>query len=163
MKSLEVWDEAEPSVKLGAMAVVYIDAKRDLQVDRGGAKGWRQGATVGLLAHAFLGGTSGNLAFMGASIGGLDTNRLGVSRAELARLGKQLEEGKAILAVLCDDYEQQATEAELARLGAQVVHYPIPADVVQQVTTTTQQAVDAGTLTPQTMPPQPGDQQHPPM
>jgi uncharacterized membrane protein len=131
-KSIEVWDKAEESIKLGSTVVIYKGPDSQLHWERGGVKDWKVGALVAGIAGLILSGGVLLLASLGAAVGGIDTKRLGVSKEDIQAIGNSLDQGKAALAVLCDDYEVDPLSTELTRLGGTITTIHVPPEVVDQ-------------------------------
>lgn len=147
-KSLDVWDKAEDSIKLGSMAVIYKGPDGKLHWERSGVKDWKKSALVGGIAGLIFAPGVLVLAGLGAAFGAIDTKRIGVPKEDIEQIGSQLDQGKAALAVLCDDYEIPPLTAEMTRLGGKVTHYEVPNEVVSQSEKVVTKEVDAGRLTP---------------
>ncbi|HKT38722.1 MAG TPA: DUF1269 domain-containing protein [Ktedonobacterales bacterium] len=147
-KSLDVWDKAEESIKLGSMAVIYKGSDSKLHWERSGVKDWKKSALVGGIAGLIFAPGVLVLAGLGAAFGAIDTKRIGVPKEDIEQIGAQLDQGKAALAVLCDDYEILPLTAEMTRLGGKVTHYAVPNEVVSQSEKVVTKEADAGRLTP---------------
>ena len=113
--------------------------------ERTGVKDWKKSAVVVGVAGLILGAGALVWAGIGAALGGIDIRRLGVSKEDMRAIGDSLDQGKAALAVLCDDYEVAPLSAELTRLGGTITDYTVPQDVVAQ----TEQGVQAKMATGQ--------------
>ena len=100
--------------------------------ERTGVKDWKKSAVVVGVAGLILGAGALVWAGIGAALGGIDTRRLGVPKEDMRAIGDSLDQGKAALAVLCDDYEVAPLSAELTRLGGTITDYTVPQDVVAQ-------------------------------
>lgn len=149
-KSIEVWDKADESIKLGSTAVIYKGPDSQLHWERSGVKDWKVGALVAGVAGLILSGGLVLLAGLGAAVGGIDTKRLGVPKEDIEAIGTSLDGGKAALAVLCDDYEVSPLTAELTRLGGTITTVQIPQDVVDQTQQNVQAKADSGQVSEQT-------------
>jgi uncharacterized membrane protein len=148
-KSLDVWDKAEDSIKLGSTAVIYIGSDGTLHWERTGVKDWKKSAVVVGVTGLILGAGALLWAGVGAVLGGIDTRRLGVSKEQMQAIGDSLDQGKAALAVLCDDYEVASLSAELTRLGGTMTDYTVPQDVVTQTEQDIQAKAATGQVTEQ--------------
>jgi uncharacterized membrane protein len=149
-KSLDVWDKAEESIKLGSTAVIYKGPDGSLHWERTGVKDWKKSAVVVGVAGLILGAGALVWAGIGAALGGIDTRRLGVSKEHIKAIGDSLDQGKAALAVLCDDYEVAPLSAEMTRLGGTISDYVIANDVVIHTEQGIQAKAAAGQVTEQT-------------
>jgi uncharacterized membrane protein len=146
-QSIGVWDKAEESIKLGSTAVMYKGPDGSLHWERTGVKDWKKSAVVVGVAGLILGAGALLWAGIGAALGGIDTKRLGVSKEQMRAIGDSLDQGKAALAVLCDDYEVAPLSAELTRLGGTITDYTVPQDVVAQTEQGVQTKAAAGQVT----------------
>jgi uncharacterized membrane protein len=150
-KSIDVWDKAEQSIKLGSTAVIYHGPDDKLHWERSGVKDWKKSAAVGGVVGLVLGAGVVAIAGVGAAIGGIDTKRLGVPKEDIETIGAELQGGKAALAVLCDDYEVLALTAELSRLSGTITTFNLPGEVVVQTEQTVQSRAETlGTQAPTT-------------
>jgi uncharacterized membrane protein len=146
-QSIDVWDKAQESIKLGSTAVIYKGPDGSLHWERTGVKDWKKSAVVVGVAGLVLGAGALVWAGIGAALGGIDTKRLGVSKEQMRAIGDSLDQGKAALAVLCDDYEVAPLSAELTRLGGTITDYAVPQDVVAQTEQDVQEKAAAGQVT----------------
>jgi uncharacterized membrane protein len=149
-KCIEVWDKAEESIKLGSTVVIYKGPDSQLHWERGRIKDWKVGALVAGIVGVILSGGVVLLASLGAAVGGIDTKRLGVSKEDIQAIGNSLDQGKAALAVLCDDYEVDPLSAELTRLGGTITTIHLPPEVVDQTEQHVQTQTAARQVTEQT-------------
>jgi uncharacterized membrane protein len=149
-KSIQVWDKAQESIKLGSTAVIYKGLDSQLHWERGGVKDWKVSALVAGVVGVILSGGVLILATLGAAVGGIDTKRLGIPKEDIQAIGNSLDQGKAALAVLCDDHEVEPLSAELTRLGGTITTVQIPQEVVAQTDQHVQTQADAGQVTEQT-------------
>jgi uncharacterized membrane protein len=148
-KSIQVWDKAEESIKLGSTAVIYKGPDSQLHWERGGVKDWKASALVAGVIGVILSGGVLLLAGLGAAVGGIDTKRLGIPKEDIEAIGTSLDQGKAALAVLCDDYEVEPLSAELTRLGGTITTVQVPQEVVSATDQHVQTQADAGQVTEQ--------------
>jgi uncharacterized membrane protein len=148
-KSIQVWDKAEESIKLGSTAVIYKGSDSQLHWERGGVKDWKVSALVAGVVGVILSGGVLLLAGLGAAVGGIDTKRLGIPKEDIQTIGNSLDQGKAALAVLCDDYEVEPLSAELTRLGGTITTVSVPQEVVSATDQHVQTQADAGQVTEQ--------------
>jgi uncharacterized membrane protein len=149
-KSIQVWDKAQESIKLGSSAVIYKGPDSQLHWERGGVKDWKVSALVAGVAGVILSGGVLLLASLGAAVGGIDTKRRGISKQDIEAIGNSLDQGKAALAVLCDDYEVEPLSIELTRLGGTITTIQIPEEIVSTTDQHVQTQADAGQVTEQT-------------
>lgn len=148
-KSIQVWDKTEESIKLGSSAVIYKGPDSQLHWERGGVKDWKVSALVAGVVGVILGAGVLLLAGLGAVVGGINTKRLGIPKEDIEALGNSLDQGKAALAVLCDDYEVEPLSAELTRLGGTITTVQVPQEVVSTTNQHVQTQANAGQITEQ--------------
>ena len=128
--SLEAWDKATDSVKLGNIGTISKDGdKIKTNAGRKGGKGAKAGAIVGIIAGVLSGGvTLIGGALMGAVGGGVlgsfFKKSVGLTKEEIDQLGVELDAGKVAVVVACDDNEVEATSEELRRPAARCTTTP---------------------------------------
>jgi hypothetical protein len=149
-KSIQVWDKAQESIKLGSSAVIYKGPDSQLHWERGGVKDWKVSALVAGVAGVILSGGVLLLASLGAAVGGIDTKRRGISKQDIEAIGNSLDQGKGALAVLCDDYEVGPLSTELTRLGGTITTIQVPDEIISTTDQHVQTQADAGQVTDQT-------------
>ena len=122
------WDKALADVQLGAVGVIHATDKGKMKTHNYGSHNTRKGAKVGMLlgvlaaflpAVTLVGGLASG-AVLGGVAGRLSKKKLGLTDQEMARVKDELENGKAVLIVACDEYEVVATKAELENQGGRV-------------------------------------------
>jgi len=130
-RQIEKWDKALVDIKLGPIGVIHATEEGKMKTHNYGPRNTRKGAKVGMLlgvmaallpAVTLVGGLATG-AVLGGITGRLSKKKLGLTDEDLARVKEELDNGKAILIVACDDYEVEATEAELKNLGGQIEKY----------------------------------------
>jgi len=142
---LQKWDKANKEIKLGAIAIIRLDrttgkleAKevvRERKIMSGALWGTAVGAAAGLLTGglalipATLLGAAG-----GSAVGAMFHKKVGVSDADREQLMANLRAGGAALVVMADDFEVEATKAEMVRLGGKAEVFEMPAETVEAIT-----------------------------
>ncbi|MEZ4519150.1 MAG: DUF4332 domain-containing protein [Chloroflexota bacterium] len=142
-KALKEWDKANKDIKLGAIGLLQWDSDFEKVVakeigERDAKKGALWGAGIGAAAGILTAGIAlipGLLigAAAGGGAGALNHKSLGMSDADKDKLDENLRNGGVALAVMADDFEVAATEAELARLGGTSTTFDVPeetADII---------------------------------
>ena len=89
VEALKQWDKATDSIKLGAIGVLVKDAKGNIKTNKLGSRKTGTGALIFGLVGLLSGGMTvvGGLIF-GAIAGSLFHKGLGMSKDDLARVGK---------------------------------------------------------------------------
>ncbi len=134
-ESLKKWDKANSDIKLGAVAVLGLDEYGTLKADEIGQRDTGKGALWGAAIGTAVGVLTAGVGvipglLIGTAVGGgagaLNHKSLGMTDEDRAKMVDQLRHGGAALAVMADDFEVAAVEAEMARLGGRSEHYRIP-------------------------------------
>jgi uncharacterized membrane protein len=143
-KQLKDWDKANDAIKLGAIAVMYIDPKSgELKADEVGQRQTGSGALWGTAIGAVAAVLSGGLALIpgliigatgGAVVGSLFHKDVGMSDAEQAEMLDNLRTGAVALAVMADDFEVEATQAQMIYLGGKAQVYVVPEQAAEALT-----------------------------
>jgi uncharacterized membrane protein len=91
---------------------------------------------------AEVGGVAGGAAegHLGAVTGGVPRRRLGLKTDELERIGREIEQGRAALVVLCDEDEREAVSIQLDRLGGRIHAHTPPAETSSHAESVAEQA-----------------------
>jgi uncharacterized membrane protein len=120
------WDKANDDVKLGAIGLLTKNDKGEIKTKNYSSRSTGKGATVGMGLGALAAVFSGGLTLVPSVIGGavaggaagtLFRKGLGVTDADLARLGNELDGGHAALLVMCDPSDVTATSDYLVAAG----------------------------------------------
>jgi uncharacterized membrane protein len=134
--SLKSWDYVNLDVKLGAIGTVAKDGdKVRTHVGRKTGRGASVGAILGVIAAVLsggvtlLGGVFGGAA-LGGVIGAFMKQSLQLTEEEIQGLGRELDEGKVAVVVLCDEGEIEPVTTQLTRSGGQVRTYDVPKEAV---------------------------------
>lgn len=129
VKILKKWDKDDKDLKFGNVGYIFLDGdKVKTHLERSAGKGAETGAIIGIIA-AFL--SSGLTVAAGAVGGGIfgaiageffkkSTN---LTKDEVEKIGKSLEDGQVALVVTCGEDEVEPTSAELTNIGATVKSY----------------------------------------
>jgi hypothetical protein len=101
------------------------------------------GALWGTAVGAAAGLLTGGLALIpatllgaagGSAVGAMFHKKVGVSDADREQLMANLRAGGAALVVMADDFEVEATKAEMVRLGGKAEVFEMPAETVEAIT-----------------------------
>jgi uncharacterized membrane protein len=134
------WDKSLDDIHLGAVGVVHQMDNGKIKTNNYGARNTRKGAKVGMLAGVLaamlpavtLVGGLATGAVMGGAAGSLSKKKLGLTDEDMTRAKKDLEDGKAILIVACDDFEMKPTDTELTELGGEVQRHTISSQALKE-------------------------------
>ena len=142
--AIKAWDHKDHDVKLGAIAVITYDHKKDkLHYDEIGQRGTKRGAGWGTALGAAVGILSGGIALIpgmlagaaaGGALGALNHRSLGMTDEQNDELMATLKSGGAGLGIMADDFEVDPVIAQLAGAGADVSHYRVEAEVAEAIT-----------------------------
>lgn len=137
VNELKNWDKASKEIKLGAIGVLVKDDKGKIKTQKLGSRHTGAGVVLGVIAGVLTGGLSllGG-AVIGGVIGTLMHKGLGMSKEDLARIGGELDGGKAAVGVLAEDAEASAVSAKLAELGGKPETHEVTDEAVQQAAAT---------------------------
>ncbi len=132
---LKSWDKADKDIKLGAIGVLVKDEKGKVKTHKLGSRKFGIGAVFGAVAAVLTGGmTILGGAVLGGVLGGFFKKGLGMSKEDIARIGKELDGGKAAVGVLVTEAEVAPTSAKLAELGGKPETHEVSDDAVEQAT-----------------------------
>ena len=144
VKEIKQWDKASKDIKLGSIGVLVKDDKGKVKTHKLGARHTTTGAAAGVLAAVLSGGVSlvGGVV-LGSLVGAFIHKGLGMSKDDLARIGGELDGGKAAVALLAASDEAAAVTAKLKELGGVVETHEVTEEALEE-------AVAATEGTPQT-------------
>jgi predicted flap endonuclease-1-like 5' DNA nuclease len=140
-QSLKTWDKAHDDIKLGGIGILTWEnekIKTRLVGNRATGTGAKLGVILGVAAGVLSGGVTvlgGALVGVagGALMGTLFHKHLGLKDADKQRLEQHLQSGGAVVVVMADADEVDATKAELAVLGGKVENYVVPEVTVAEI------------------------------
>jgi hypothetical protein len=135
VQALKSWDKATADIKLGALGILVKDDKGKIKTHKLGSRKTATGAILFGLIGLLSGGMTvvGGLIF-GAIAGSLFHKGLGLSKEDLDRIGKDLDGGKAAVALVANAAEADAVSAKLAELGGKPETHEVTDEVVEQAT-----------------------------
>ncbi len=141
---LKAWDKASKEIKLGAIGVLVKDAQGKIKSQKLGSRKWGIGAVLGAIAGVLSGGlTLLGGAVVGGLLGAFFHSGLGMSKDDLARIGKELDNGRAAVGVLANDAEAAKISKKLSELGGKVETHTVSEEAVQEATAAAQNAPEA--------------------
>ena len=139
VNNIKVWDKASKDVKLGAIGVLVKDDKGKIKTQKLGQKKTGTFAVLGALAGVLSGGvTVLGGAVVGGILGAFFHKGLGLSKEDLARIGAELDGGKAAVGVLVQPDEAAGVSAKLAELGGKPETHEVSEEALDQVQTATE-------------------------
>ncbi len=132
---LKAWDKATKEIKLGEIGVLVKDDKGKIKTHKLGSRHWGIGAVLGAVAGFLTGGLSilGG-AVLGGIVGAFFHKGLGMSKEDLARIGGELDGGKAAVGVLVKEDELASVTAKLKELGGTTETHEVTDEAVEQAT-----------------------------
>jgi len=139
VKEIKAWDKASKDVKLGSIGVLVKDDKGKVKTQKLGARHTTTGAAAGVLAAVLSGGVTlvGGVV-LGSLVGAFIHKGLGMSKEDLARIGGELDGGKAAVAVLAAADEAAAVSAKLTELGGAVETHEVTDEALEQAEAATE-------------------------
>ena len=150
MQALKQWDKATDAIKLGAIGVLVKDDKGKIKTQKLG-RGSRDRAHSSSVWFGLLSGgmtVVGGLIF-GAIAGSLFHQGLGMSKDDLDRVGKELDGGKAGVALVVNAAEADAVSAKLVELGGTPETHEVTDEAVEQATAAAEAAPEAEAAAPE--------------
>ncbi len=144
VNDLKAWDKANQDIKLGAIGVLVKDAQGKVKTHKLGSRKWGVGAILGAIAAVLSGGmTLVGGAVLGRLVGAFFHSGLGMSKEDLARIDKELDNGRAAVGVLANDNEAASVSKKLSELGGKAETHAVSDEAVQQATVAVQSAPEA--------------------
>jgi hypothetical protein len=141
VNAIKGWDKASKDVKLGAIGVLVKDDKGKIKTHKLGKRKTGTGAVLGALAAVLSGGaTVWGGAIVGGILGAFFHKGLGTSKDDLARIGGQLDGGKAAVGVLAAPDEAAGVTAKLAELGGVTETHEVSDEAVEQAEAAVEEA-----------------------
>ena len=141
VSELKAWDKASKEIKLGAIGVLVKDEKGKVKTHKLGSRQWGIGAVLGAIAGILSGGlTLLGGAVIGGILGTFFHKGLGMSKDDLARIGNELDGGKAAVGVLASEEETAGVTAKLTELGGKTETHQVTDEAVEQATTAAAEA-----------------------
>jgi hypothetical protein len=142
VNNIKMWDKASKDIKLGAIGVLVKDDKGKIKSHKLGQKKTGTFAVLGALAGVLSGGvTVLGGAVVGGILGAFFHKGLGLSKEDIARIGKELDGGKAAVGVLMESGEAAGVSAKLAELGGKPETHEVSEEALDQAQTATETTV----------------------
>ena len=139
VSQVKQWDKASKDIKLGAIGILVKDDKGKIKTHKLGQRKTGTGAVLGALAGVLTGGVSvvGG-AVVGSILGAFFHKGLGLSKDDLARIGGELDGGRAAVGILAEPDEAAGVSAKLAELGGKPETHEVTEEALDQVQTATE-------------------------
>jgi uncharacterized membrane protein len=138
-KELEGMDRAVAGIKFDNIGILVKDSKGKVKADMQGPRHTGLGLLLGALAGVLTGGIS---LLAGALIGGVAGHfvhkSLGLDKEDLARLGSELDGGRAAVGILVPESEAKAVRSWMEGVGGKTEAITVAEDAVEQATAVTQ-------------------------
>lgn len=152
VQELKTWDKATESVKLGAMGVLAKNEKGEVKTDKLGKRAGKKGAGIGVILGILAAIPTGGLSLLagtawgavgGGIIGSFFHKGLGISKEDMERISKELDNGKAAVGLLVKESEVAAVNAKLAELGGKAEVHDVSEEALEQAATVAEAAPEA--------------------
>lgn len=142
---LKNWDKATKDIKLGGIGILVKDDKGKVKQHKLGSRRTGVGAVLGIIAAAIATGGLSLLggAVLGGVVGAFFHKGFGISKDDLARIGSQLDGGKAAVGVMASDEEANAVAEKLTKLGGKTETHEVTQEAVEQATAAAEAAPEA--------------------
>ncbi|MFN2122605.1 MAG: DUF4332 domain-containing protein [Candidatus Promineifilaceae bacterium] len=141
---IKEWDHKNHDVKLGAMAIITYNHKKDkLHYDEIGQRSTKTGAGWGTAIGAAVGLLTGGIGLIpgmlvgaaaGGTVGSFNHRSLGMTDEQRDKMVKALKDGGAGLGVMADDFEVDPVIAEMKEAGGDVSHYQVDTEAAKAIT-----------------------------
>jgi hypothetical protein len=141
VEALKAWDKATDSIKLGAIGILVKDENGKIKQEKLGQRAHGKGAGIGLILGLVAAVLSGGVTLLGGLVGGAALGGvmgaffhrgLGMSKEDLARIGGELDGGKAAVGVLADESEVAAVSEKLKELGGKPESHAVSEEALAQ-------------------------------
>ena len=118
--AIKKWDMASKEIKRGGVDVLVKDDKGQIKAHMRGSRHVGAGIVIGAIVGILPGGISllGG-AIAGGIIGAFIRTGTGLSEDDRAKIGGELDAGKAAVCVLAKPEDAASVSAKLAQLGGQ--------------------------------------------
>ena len=140
--SLKAWDKASADIKLNAIGVLVLDDKGKIKTQKLGKRSVGKGAGIGLIL-AILTPVGLGAAVVGGVLGAFHHKGLGMSEEDRARIGKELEGGKAAVGVLASVAEASDISQKLTELGGTTESHDVTDEALEAAAVTVDVAPEA--------------------
>lgn len=146
---IKQWDKADKDIKLGAIGVLVKDDKGKVKTHKLGKRKTGTGVVLGVLAAILSGGVTLLGGIIGGGIGGAFFHKgLGMSKDDLARIGGELDGGKAAVGILTSADEAAAVSAKLSELGGVAETHEVTEEAIDQAAAAAEEAPAEDAETP---------------
>lgn len=146
---IKQWDKADKDIKLGAIGVLVKDDKGKVKTHKLGKRKTGTGVVLGVLAAILSGGVTLLGGIIGGGIVGAFFHKgLGMSKDDLARIGGELDGGKAAVGILTSADEAAAVSAKLSELGGVAETHEVTEEAIDQAAAAAEEAPAEDAETP---------------
>jgi hypothetical protein len=146
---IKQWDKADKDIKLGAIGVLVKDDKGKVKTHKLGKRKTGTGVVLGVLAAILSGGVTLLGGIIGGGIVGAFFHKgLGMSKDDLARIGGELDGGKAAVGILTSADEAAAVSARLSELGGVAETHEVTEEAIDQAAAAAEEAPAEDAETP---------------
>lgn len=130
---MKQWGKASKEIKLGSIGVLVKDDKGKIKTHKVGARHTVTGVAGGVLAAVLSGGVS-LLAgvVVGGITGGFFHKGLGLSKEDVARIGDNLNDGRAAVCILAPNDEAADASSKLAELGGEAETHEVSEEAIEE-------------------------------
>ena len=131
--ALNAWDEETVDMDLDAMGVLVADEDGRIKEHKLGRRSTGKGAGTGLVLAVIAPPTLLAGVVAGGIAGHLHHKGLGLTQADLDRLGAELTGGRAAVGILADPVDSVPIVAKLKSLGGTVEAHDVSAEALEAV------------------------------
>ena len=132
VSELKQWDKSTKEVDFASIGILVKNEKGKIKTHKLGGRRSGTGAIIFGLAAVLTGGALLVGAAFGAVVGAFFHKGLGLSKEDQARIGGELDSGKAAVCVVVPSQEAAAVAAKLAELGGRPEAHDVSEEAVQQ-------------------------------
>jgi uncharacterized membrane protein len=140
VEALKSWDKATDSIKLGAIGILVKDENGKIKQHKLGQRAHGKGAGIGIVLGLVAAVLSGGVTLLGGLVGGTALGGimgaffhkgLGMSKDDMARIGGELDGGKAAVGVLANVDEAGEVTDKLQALGGKAEAHEVSEEALQ--------------------------------
>lgn len=131
-EGLKHWDEAREDIELGSIGTISkVDGEIETHVDRKDGKGLLVKGVTGI-----IGSVLGPITLVAGLVGGVASSFFDKSEEltpeEIEKLSEEMDAGRVVMVVVCEEFEVEATGKQLESMGGTVRTYEIPAEAITE-------------------------------
>lgn len=138
IQQLKDWDRSHDDYDFGSIGKIF---KENGEIKTSVPHKTKGGAAIGIILGIIAGILTGGIGFVAAAAGGgilggiagsFFKKSLHLTPEEIASLGPELDAGKVVVVVACDDYEMRAVDSNFQYAGGEVRAYSVPVDAINE-------------------------------